>query len=262
VSAALDALGVEALEHLADALETGRLARFDAAALREFAPVGDAPGCAQALQSQTDAGARPTHLAWTLRLLARERRARRAARDDIDLVWTGPEEGATASRDTQVVVQELFASAARSLLIASYLNTNWDSVFGALARRMDDTRALRVRMVVNIKPADDILRAPEAVAAFAQGFRRHWPGHRRPEVFYDPRTLRRDDGHVVSMHAKCVVADGERVLITSANFTEAAQVRNIEVGVTLRDAVLAQTLTRQFENLVATGLLLPLPGMG
>jgi phosphatidylserine/phosphatidylglycerophosphate/cardiolipin synthase-like enzyme len=262
VSAAFDALTVEALEHLADALETGRLPRFDGAALREFAPVADAAGCARALQAQTDAGARPTHLAWTLRLLARERRARRAARDDIALVWTGPEEGATSSRDTQVVVQELFAAADRSLLIASYLHANWDTVFGPLARRMDVTPSLRVRMVVNIKSADGSAHVPEAIAACAQGFRRHWPGARRPEVFYDPRTLRRDDGHVVSMHAKCVVADGERVLITSANFTEAAQVRNIEVGVVLHDVVLAQTLTRQFENLVATGLLLPLPGMG
>lgn len=262
MSAPFDALTVEALEHLADGLQTGRLPRFEAAALRGYVPAADVEDCAATLRSLASSGVRPEHIAWSLRLLAHERRARRAARDDIDLVWTGPEEGATASRDTQVVVQELFASAERSLLIASYLNTNWDSVFGALARRLDDVAALHVRMVVNIKPADDTRTPAESVSIFAASFRRHWPGRRLPEVFYDPRTLRRDQGHVVSMHAKCVVADGARVLISSANFTEAAQVRNIEVGVTLRDAVLAQTLTRQFENLVATGLLLPLPGMG
>lgn len=262
MSAPFDALTVEALEHLADGLHTGRLPRFEAAALRAYVSAADAEDCAATLRALTSTGVRPDHIAWSLRLLAHERRARRAARDDIDLVWTGPEEGATASRDTQVVVQELFGSAERSLLIASYLNTNWDSVFGALARRLDDLPALHVRMVVNVKPADDARAVAETVSTFAASFRRHWPGRRLPEVFYDPRTPHREQGHVVSMHAKCVVADGARVLITSANFTEAAQVRNIEVGVTLRDAVLAQTLTRQFENLVATGLLLPLPGMG
>lgn len=257
MTTAFDGLPVEALEHLADALASGRLRSVDPARLREFVPASTAGALAAALRDATAEGATPAVLAWTLRLLARERRALRASRDDIDLVWTGPEEGATASRDTPVVLQALFASAERTLLIASYLNTNWDAVFGPLARRMDERPTLHVRMVVNVKPGE---RSPEdAVASFGASFRRQWPGHRLPEVFYDPRALRRDDGHTVSMHAKCVVADGSRVLITSANFTEAAQVRNIEVGVTLRDPVLAATLSRQFENLIATGLLLPLP---
>ena len=35
------------------------------------------------------------------------------------------------------------------------------------------------------------------------------------------------------MHAKCVVADSRHVFVSSANFTEAAQERNVEIGLLL-----------------------------
>ena len=41
------------------------------------------------------------------------------------------------------------------------------------------------------------------------------------------------------LHAKAVVADGESVFVTSANLTDAALDRNIELGILLRDRTLA-----------------------
>jgi phosphatidylserine/phosphatidylglycerophosphate/cardiolipin synthase-like enzyme len=49
------------------------------------------------------------------------------------------------------------------------------------------------------------------------------------------------------------------VLVTSANFTQAAQLRNIEVGVVLDDVTLAEGLAAQFENLTVRGALVPVP---
>jgi phosphatidylserine/phosphatidylglycerophosphate/cardiolipin synthase-like enzyme len=53
-----------------------------------------------------------------------------------------------------------------------------------------------------------------------------------------------------SLHAKCIVVDNEQVFVSSANFTEAAQNRNIEVGLLVRSAVLSERLSRFFEALV------------
>ena len=50
-----------------------------------------------------------------------------------------------------------------------------------------------------------------------------------------------------SLHAKCVVVDKELAFVSSANFTEAAQTKNIEVGVTLRSAAFAKRLAEHFE---------------
>lgn len=52
------------------------------------------------------------------------------------------------------------------------------------------------------------------------------------------------------------------MLLTSANFTEAAQVRNIEAGVLLDNPFIAQSLREQFESLVHRGALLRVPGLG
>jgi phosphatidylserine/phosphatidylglycerophosphate/cardiolipin synthase-like enzyme len=85
-----------------------------------------------------------------------------------------------------------------------------------------------------------------------------WPGARRPSVFYDPRALE-PDGPTGVLHAKAVVADGEVVFLTSANLTEAALDRNIELGLLVRDRALAASLARHFQVLIERGLLLPLP---
>ncbi len=66
----------------------------------------------------------------------------------------------------------------------------------------------------------------------------------------DPRSLAISSHQGASLHAKCVVTDGRWTLLSSANFTEAAQERNIEAGVLLDDPTFAQRVTRQFDLLV------------
>ena len=60
------------------------------------------------------------------------------------------------------------------------------------------------------------------------------------------------------MHAKCVVVDETAAFLTSANFTEAAQERNIEVGLLSHDARVATALVREFDAMVESGKLRPL----
>jgi phosphatidylserine/phosphatidylglycerophosphate/cardiolipin synthase-like enzyme len=61
------------------------------------------------------------------------------------------------------------------------------------------------------------------------------------------------------LHAKAVVTDEEAVFITSANLTEAALDRNIELGVLIRDRALALTVSGYFQVLIDHGLVKPLP---
>jgi phosphatidylserine/phosphatidylglycerophosphate/cardiolipin synthase-like enzyme len=55
------------------------------------------------------------------------------------------------------------------------------------------------------------------------------------------------------------VADEERVFVTSANLTEAALERNIELGLLVHDRALAASVSRHFQGLIDRGLLHPLP---
>jgi phosphatidylserine/phosphatidylglycerophosphate/cardiolipin synthase-like enzyme len=96
----------------------------------------------------------------------------------------------------------------------------------------------------------------ELVARFAHSFRTHqWPiGKRLPEIFYDPRSLEFDRSKAAALHAKCVVVDRTELFVSSANFTEAAQHKNIEVGLLLRSPIITERLLSFLNQLVEAGL--------
>jgi phosphatidylserine/phosphatidylglycerophosphate/cardiolipin synthase-like enzyme len=48
---------------------------------------------------------------------------------------------------------------------------------------------------------------------------------------YDPRALDPASATRASLHAKVLIVDRRSALVTSANFTDAAQKRNVETGV-------------------------------
>ncbi|RYG32860.1 MAG: phospholipase, partial [Burkholderiales bacterium] len=57
-----------------------------------------------------------------------------------------------------------------------------------------------------------------------------------------------------SLHAKCLVVDGARALVTSANFTRSGQARNIELGVVVHDADFATQVLTQWMRLAGLAL--------
>ncbi len=75
---------------------------------------------------------------------------------------------------------------------------------------------------------------------------------------YDPRSLA-PAGIEGVPHAKALVVDDETAFVTSANLTEAAFDRNLELGVLSRDRTLAAGLARHFRILIDQEQLLPLP---
>jgi phosphatidylserine/phosphatidylglycerophosphate/cardiolipin synthase-like enzyme len=83
-----------------------------------------------------------------------------------------------------------------------------------------------------------------------------WPGKRLPDLYYDPRSLHDDPGQRAILHAKCVIIDDAQVFLTSANFTQAGQQRNLEAGLLMHDPALARDLTAQFDALARASALL------
>ena len=177
----------------------------------------------------------------------------------LELVTSGPDIAGT-TRDTGVVLRELFAEAERRVLVVGFAVHQGREIFAALADRMRQRANLAVRLCLDIRRAPgDRTRSDLLLRRFAGRFVRHeWPGPRLPEVFYDPRSLAEDGALRASLHAKCVVADGARVFIGSANLTEAAQLRNIEIGVAVTGTLIADAVERHLEALIAGGHLRPL----
>ncbi len=196
-----------------------------------------------------------------LRLLAAEREQGQRVADRVELVWTGPEGQGSRGRHTSVVVRELFASAERSVLVSTFAVYQGKQVFKPLAERMEQRPELRVRLFANVvRPQLDQTPDSQILREFVEDFRRtHWPGDRLPELYFDPRSLEQRSGERACLHAKCLVVDDRRSFVSSANFTEAAQERNIEAGVLIDDSAFAIALRTQFDALVATGALRRVP---
>ncbi len=233
------------------------------AALLSYVPCLLAKPVVSELNRLIDTGVTLSHLAYTLRILAEERLESQKLRDRIDLVWTGQEFSGSSSRDTRIVVCELFQSATESVLISSFALDKGDStrlLFQALSERMTLFPNLDVRIFLNVhRPYQDLTSESILLRQFAEFFRRDiWSGNKLPEVFHDPRSLSVEPNKRACLHAKCVVIDRERVLVTSANFTEAAHDRNIEAGILIDDPAIADAITNQFNSLVVSGKLRPI----
>jgi phosphatidylserine/phosphatidylglycerophosphate/cardiolipin synthase-like enzyme len=256
-----------ALIGLADALESGRLKLpISESYLTRYIPAASLSALATELNRLYQAGFTAMQVAYTLRLVAAEREAAQSQRDRVDLVWTGQEVIGTESRDTWVVVQELFSSVKYSVLLSSYAldkGKKARELFQALAIRMDERPELQVRMFLNVqRPHGSQESEAVLLRKFAEIFRNEiWCGNKLPEVFHDPRSLSTESGPKACLHAKCIVVDEARLLITSANFTEAAHERNIEAGVLFTDSVAARAIRTQFETLVSRQVLQRAPGI-
>lgn len=183
-----------------------------------------------------------------------------AQRPRTDLVWSGPEVAGLHARDTRRVYEELLGTVERSVWASTYAYFDGPKAFQVLAKRMDSRPDLEVRLLLNIQRKKGDTCAPDSlVRTFADRFwKSHWPGNRKPQVFYDPRSIKAD-GPAGVLHAKAVVADEETLFVTSANLTGSALDKNIEVGLLLRDRALAVSLVRHFAGLIERGLLHPLP---
>ena len=177
-----------------------------------------------------------------------------------DLVWSGPEVSGVNARDTRGVYEELLGSAERSVWASSFVYFDGAKAFDVLSRRMDAKPELQATLLLNIqRRRGDTTAASDLVRRFADRFWGiDWPGTSKPRVYYDPRSLE-SDGPTGVLHAKAVVTDDEGVFITSANLTEAALDRNIELGLLVRDRALAASVSSHFRALIDRGLLSPLP---
>ncbi len=153
---------------------------------------------------------------------------RRVSSRRPELVWTGPESRWSGARDTAVVLADLFRGASETVLLAGFAFDHAADVLRPLHEAL--RRGVSCRLFADAEVAASFLRE-------------HWPfGPPFPELYgFAP-----EKGVFASLHAKCVVVDGRWVFVTSANFTDRGQTRNIEVGVLLEDARLAAVLEAQF----------------
>ena len=255
-------LPASTLMELGNALRGGSL-RYGVSAgmLSPFA--GNRAGeLATALQSVLDSGC-TTEALGRITLAMHAAKARMERTDNaLYLALSGPEVPGTPVVSTPTVVRALFEEAKHDVIVASYVFYQCKVLLAPLAAKLDADPTFKARFIVDLSHQRQ--HATEALPIVANRFKvnflgNYWSGNREPEFWHDPRVFEEDDRTRTGvMHAKVVIIDSEAALVTSANFTEAAQNRNIEAGVIIRLSQQVCSLRCYFEGLMNTGGLRPI----
>ncbi len=177
------------------------------------------------------------------------------------LVVTGPEVSGVTNLKTGSRFLQVVEHAKRELMLATFALFRGDQILAPIHEAMKRNPQLEVTLIVHVgRRHGDSTLTSQIVENFRQEFfSKHWPWEElRPRVFYFPSSLEMKSSLRGAMHAKFVIADEQRCFITSANFTEAAQSRNIEIGVEISDSHEPKTLAQYFKALIKEGQLVEL----
>lgn len=158
------------------------------------------------------------------------------------LVFTAPIAlpGALKTRD---VVRSIFGTASRSIVVAGF--------------NMQDEEFRSLLMDAGMGGLDVTVIA-DRQSGHGWELSRDWPPGATPlRSLQDVEGI---GGKRTAMHAKALVADRNRALIGSANFTWSGLQGNLEVGLLVEGEVAAD-LVAMWETLVARGVLVPIAGM-
>ena len=192
-----------------------------------------------------------------------------AGKKRVRLVTTRP--GGTRGRsiDTPVVLRRLFQQAEREVLLAGFRVTE-RSILEHLRRPAG--QELKVRLYVDLNPSVDVYgrknpHPPDDLEVYPMVWwndflEKIWPEDLPPpRGWYSPLTLHPGtDGLWRSMHVKTAVVDGTRWLVTSANFTDRGQFRNLELGALVEDKDACTRVKAHFDLLVAQEVFMSFPG--
>ena len=165
-----------------------------------------------------------------------------AGNSSVEWVWTGPATGLVPIRHTAQVLTGLIDEARERLFLVSFVAYRVAGVVEALQRAIE--RGVRARILLEQSKEHGGNVTVDSTALL----RRELPG---AHLYEWEKTLAGATASA-SVHAKCAVADTHIAFITSANLSDAAMERNMEIGVLIRGGAVPEQLDRHLEALITT----------
>jgi cardiolipin synthase len=143
---------------------------------------------------------------------------------------------------------DLIGSAKREILLVTFAAYKIARLTDGLVAAID--RGVSVRLILEFEETSGGQLSMDALKAFPATL------SQQAKIFYWPLDKRERNalGHPGKLHAKVAVIDDQAVL-SSANLTDDAFTRNLELGTLISSGEFIQRLREHFDNLCAEGAL-------
>jgi phosphatidylserine/phosphatidylglycerophosphate/cardiolipin synthase-like enzyme len=166
----------------------------------------------------------------------------------IELLWTGPSPASQIpARRIDQVLYDLIGSAKREILLVTFAAYKISRLTDGLVAAID--RGVSVRLILEFEESSEGQLSMDALTAFPAKL------CQKAKIYYWPLENRERNalGRPGKLHAKVAVIDDQAVL-SSANLTDDAFNRNLEIG-TLLSGEIIHRLREHFNSLCTDGTL-------
>lgn len=174
-----------------------------------------------------------------LTLIAMSEAAKRAI-SNMEVVWSGAMPNDAMGRTTWGVLNEVVQEAHEYIYAATYSAGVNSPALVALRGALD--RGIEVTCLLDIHHRQD---SAEIVKGELKGAR-----------FLG--LAKKDNGFPPMMHAKFIVVDGVRTFLTSANFSNIAVDKSLEVGLLIQNTFIASQFKKRIDDMLIDHLLVSL----
>ena len=166
-----------------------------------------------------------------------------------ELLWTGPSPASQIpARRIDQVLYDLIGSAKREILLVTFAAHKISRLTDGLAKALN--RGVHVRLILEFEETSQGQLSMDALNAFPEIIRR------QAQIYYWPldKRERNTSGKPGKLHAKVAIVD-DQVVLSSANLTDDAFTRNLELGALLSSGEIRQRLREHFDGLCVNGTL-------
>jgi phosphatidylserine/phosphatidylglycerophosphate/cardiolipin synthase-like enzyme len=152
------------------------------------------------------------------------------------------------ARRIDQALYDLISSADQEILLITFAAHKIHRLAETLAAAL--RRGVRIRLLLEFEAQSQHQLSMDALKAFPADLRS------KAEIFFWPLEKRELNsfGKPGKLHAKAAVIDNQ-ALLSSANLTDDAFLRNLELGVLFAGGDIPSRLREHFEHLVASGML-------
>ena len=172
-----------------------------------------------------------------------------------EIIWTGPANNRFPVRRIDQVLYDLISSARSRILLVTFAAHRVRHLCDHLTNAIH--RGVKLTLIVESEEESEGQLTRDAIAAFrdvplTSASLYYWPAAKRE---------RNAAGRPGKLHVKCAIVD-DVALIGSANLTDDAFNRNMELGMLVREEATVVTIAEHFNELIRSGVLVEVPQAG